>query len=179
MEECLPRDFLEAILGLLDRDNLCTARLVSKIFCAAASTNICSLSLRSRSKASSPHRFPRLEHVTLHHGGWEKSLAKLTPSFRDLVTKVELSKPHSWSFVVEALSQLSLFPKLRELEVGFFLDCAPKYLRRCTFLESLKLHQCTLRVARAIVTLTSLTSLNIGRVWSPERVTQVQHAPWL
>jgi hypothetical protein len=135
--------------------------------------------LRSRSKANSPDRFPCLEHVTLHHRGWEKSLKKLTRSFRDLVTKVELSKPHGWSFIVEALDHLTLFPKLRELEVGFFLDCTPKYLRCCTSLETLKLDDCTLRVARAVVTLTSFTSLHIGHVKERAHVRSYETISWL
>jgi hypothetical protein len=110
MEEYMPPHVLEAILGLLNRESLGTARLVSRTFCAAASVNVCSVSVRSRSKASSPHRFPRLEHVTLHHTAWPETLAKLHPSFRDLVTTVLVSNPlllacHQSLFPINPISQ--------------------------------------------------------------------------
>jgi hypothetical protein len=89
MDKWLPQEVLEVILG---RETLCTARLVSRIFCAAASANICSLTFASTSDVVSLHRFPRLTRVTLYHRDPKKSFAELAPPLQDLVTTVRLSQ---------------------------------------------------------------------------------------
>jgi hypothetical protein len=73
-----------------------------------------------------------------------------------------LSQTHCCSLVINPCSQLTQFPKLRELDDNVTGD--PEYVGRCFFLESLILRHCSFQMARAVVTLTSLTSLRIGPV---------------
>jgi hypothetical protein len=179
MDQYLPRDVLERIMGFRDRKTLCTLRLVNKAFCAAASAHIRSLTLTLKYQHDSIHRFPLLEHVTLDSQGREVSLVQLAPDVCDLITTVRLSEPPLGTFMMETLPRLNVLRNLRELELSFVVKSAPESLCHCTSLEVLKLKKCTFHVARTIMTLTSLTALHIGRVSENATVEEDENFSWL
>lgn len=115
MGECLPQEMLEAILGNLDRPTVCTARLVSRAFCAAASAHISSLTARTPPYAVNLERLPRLRHVRVHHMGDTDGLAELDPRVQAVIPHLTVS-PGWGSFL--RLPELPGMPKLRELDMS-------------------------------------------------------------
>jgi Leucine-rich repeat (LRR) protein len=176
----LPKDVLELILGSLKRKELCTVRLVSKTFCAAASANVRSLKIKSTSQAISLQHFCRLRHVTLYPRGSKKCLAEVDPRLRDRITTLKLeSPPLRRPFIMQALAQVNLLPNLQELEVDFQVQRVPKVLRHCTSLESLKISGCSFPMAKAIMSMTQLTALEIGGVSGSASTEDAEGVSWL
>jgi hypothetical protein len=182
MDKFLPRDVLELILGFLNRRELCTVRLVSKTLCAAVSANVRSMTIRNTSQAGSLEHFACLRHVTLCPRGRKKSLVQVNPRLRDLITTLKLDSPPLWRpFIMQALARVNLLPNLRELEVevDFEVKRMPKVLRHCTSLESLKISGCSFPMAKAIMSMTQLTALEIGGVSGRPSTGDAEDVSWL
>ncbi len=174
----MPVEILEAILGLLDRDTLCTACLVSRTFCTAASAHICSLKLQTTPPAFPVIRFPRVTSVSAHHSDEDGSLAQVDPGLQDRITSVTVHYERAGS-IRETLSQLALIPRLRELNVTFNVRGCAGVLRACTNLESIMFGDCGFSCASTLMTFTSLTSLHIGTVYRPGDVGLRADVSWL
>jgi hypothetical protein len=174
MDILLPQDVLEAILGFVEVETLCTARLVSRNFCAAASTHVCSMRIASTSAVVPLRRFPRLGSVTFTQFNSVVRSADLAPDIRDLITIWRTSP----GCLAESLSHLPAMPKLRELDMVFHIEGVAPLLRHLTSLERVKL-ECSVSVATMLMTLTSLTHLCVGAVYRGSERGQVIDVSWL
>jgi hypothetical protein len=172
----MPDDVLERVLGFLDRDTLCTARLVSRTFCAAASEHVKIVRLRSTSQHVSLHRFPRIRCLDASVVGSEVSFAQVHPSLRNLITHFSISL--SEDTIRETLSQIALMPRLRNLALYANLTWADALLHQCTNLEALTLSRCNPSSARAIAKMTWLTSLDIGSLYGAGNRGPSPEASW-
>jgi hypothetical protein len=176
MDSFLPTEVLEVILGFVDSDTLRTARLVSRTFRTAASAHICSLMLTSTSEAVNADRFPRLASVTYRHG-WDETLVELDPGTLDLVAESRTSGP--LDFIPDTVLELVLLAGLQKLDLDFHVKTVAPLLRDLTSLEVIRVGDCHLPVATTLMTMTPVTELRIGAVFTPWNWGRICKVSWL